>query len=168
LAVPARSQRVEDPALAGRICSPTSVAMVMAYRGIERPTIEVARAVYDRAYDIYGNWPRAIQAAYAFGVPGYLRRFSSWAEVERCIADDQPLVISIRFKEGALAGAPISSSDGHIIVLAGFDADGNVEVNDPAFGPPASGRRRYARADLERAWLRATAGTAYVLSPRDR
>ncbi|MGE3182339.1 MAG: N-acetylmuramoyl-L-alanine amidase-like domain-containing protein, partial [Phycisphaerae bacterium] len=53
LDVPFFSQRTEKPEIAGRICSPTSVAMVMAYHGVTKPVAEVAAAAYDQAHDIY-------------------------------------------------------------------------------------------------------------------
>lgn len=167
LAVPFRSQKAEDPSIAGRICSPTSVAMVMAYHGVERPTAEVAAACLDPLHGIYGCWPRNVQAAYAFGVPGYLTRFSDWGDVERTLAAGQPLIISIRVdKEGGLRGAPYRTTDGHLLVVCGFDAHGNLEVCDPAASTPERGMTRYARAELEECWMRATGGVTYVLLPR--
>ena len=167
LPVPFRSQRTDRPELSGRICSPTSVSMVMEYRGTVRPTEEVAGRIYDATHDIYGNWPRAVQAAHSYGVPGYLARFSDWAHVARCIANDQPLVISISVNEGELSDAPYASTEGHLLVLAGFDADGNVMVNDPASPTPAGGKLTYKRHELETVWMKAKGGLAYVLlAPR--
>ncbi|MCP4589960.1 MAG: D-alanyl-D-alanine dipeptidase [bacterium] len=165
LPVPYRSQRVERKELSGRICSPTSVAMVLDYRGVSQPTVDVAERIYDDTYDIYGNWPRAVQAAYAYGVPGYLTRFSHWSQIERAIANDQPLVMSIRANEGELADAPYASTEGHLLVLTGFDEDGNVTVNDPAASSPEQGQLTYTRNDVETVWLRARGGTAYVFEP---
>ncbi|RMF72419.1 MAG: hypothetical protein D6744_16875 [Planctomycetota bacterium] len=118
---------------------------------------------------MYGNWPRNVQAAYEFGVPGYLRRFSQWSEVEATIAAGQPLIISIRVGEpGALHGAPYETTAGHLIVLTGFAENGDVWVNDPAGATPAEGVLRYSRADLEKAWMRGSGGLAYVLLRADR
>ncbi len=164
LPVPFRSQKDEDPSLAGRICSPTSLAMVLAYRGVDRPTREVCERVYDAAHNIYGNWPYNVQAAWTYGVPGYLTRFSDWDDVKRCIAEDQPLIISIKAKEGELQGAPYKETDGHLLVLVGFDASGDVEVSDPAAATAEQGQRVYRRNDLEKVWM-ANGGTAYVLLP---
>ena len=168
LPVPFRSQATKVPDLVSRICSPASVAMVLAYRGVDCETEEVAAACYDPGHDLYGNWPRAIQAAYTFGIPGYLARFSRWEDVERMIAVGQPLVISIRVDEQSeLTGGRYRATEGHLLVLTGFDTDGNVTVNDPAYRDPAKGQATYLRRDLEYVWMRARGGLAYVLLPRD-
>jgi hypothetical protein len=167
LPVPFRSQKAEPSALAPRICSPTSVAMVLAFRGVEQPTSDVASRLFDGAHDIYGNWTRAVQGAFTFGVPGYLARFQEWRSVERMIAQGQPLIISIAAKEGELPGAPYKTTGGHLLVLCGFDKNGDVEVNDPAAADAASGQRIYRRVDLDTVWM-ARGGTAYVLLPRER
>ena len=168
LGVPFRSQKTEHAEIAGRICSPTSLAMVMAYRGVDRPTSDVAAAAYDPLSAIYGNWPSNIQAAFEFGVPGYLRRFSDWADVETAIAADQPLIISIRVRNpGDLKGAPYETTDGHLIVLTGFADNGDAWINDPAASTAKAGVVRYTREDLERVWMRGSGGLAYVLLPAD-
>jgi len=163
LDVPQRSQRTEDESIAGRICSPTSVSMVMEYHGVDVPTAELAAEIYDPVHDIYGIWPRAVQAAHTHGVPGYLMRFSSWRDVEAKVAA-LPLVISIRAEEGELRGAPYPSTNGHLLVLRGFDRRGRAIVNDPAADDVAGVSRTYEREDLEKVWL-ATGGIAYVFGP---
>ena len=166
LPVPFRSQKSEDPDIAGRICSPTSLAMVMEYRGVARSTAEVAAACYDPTHAIYGNWPRNVQAAYSFGIPGYLTRFSDWGDVERMIAGGQPLIISIRVKsEGDLPGAPYRTTEGHLLVLTGFEGEDGVRVNDPAALKREQGQLTYRRAELEQVWMRGAGGVAYVLLP---
>lgn len=164
LPVPFRSQRAEDPAIAGRICSPTAVAMVLAYHGVDVPTADVCARAYDARNDIYGNWPHNVQAAYSFGVPGYVTRMRCFRDVEELIAAGRPLIASIAVKEGQLHGAPYTSSDGHLLVVTGFDENGDVLVNDPAAADAASGRTVYARAEMQTVWLD-RGGTAYVLLP---
>ena len=61
--MPFRSQKVERKEIRGRICSPTSVSMVLAYRGVDRPTEEVAQTIFDESNRIFGNWPRAVAGA---------------------------------------------------------------------------------------------------------
>lgn len=168
LPVPPRSQRTDREEMKHKICSPTSVGMVLAYRGVDRTNEDIADVCFDPTHEIYGNWPRNVQAAFALGVPGYLARFSDWTDVERMIAAGQPLVISIRVdKEGGLRGAPYSTSDGHLIVIAGFDAEGRVLVNDPGVSTADKGQRAYLRPDLEEVWMRVKGGTAYVLLPAE-
>ena len=168
LPVPFRTQKTDREEMKHKICSPTSVGMVLAYRGIERTSEEVADVCFDPTHKIYGNWPRNVQAAFMLGVPGYVARFSDWTDVERMIAAGQPLIISIRVdKEDGLRGAPYRTSDGHLIVLTGFDGEGRVTVNDPASGTPERGQLVYLRPDLEEVWMRVKGGTAYVLQPKE-
>jgi len=166
LAVPERSQMVEDETIHGRICSPTSVAMVLEYFGVKRPTAEVARVVYDEAEKIYGNWPCNTQAAAdLLGGEAYVVKMLGWREVEDEIAAGRPVVLSHRWKKGDLANAPIEASDGHLIVAVGFTESGDVVVNDPAARPPGV-RRTYKRAELFRTWQERASGIAYIFRPR--
>lgn len=162
LPVPTRSQRTVNAAIAHRICSPTALAMVLAYRGASHPTVDVAERAFDAAHDIYGNWPRNIQAAHSFGVPGYLTRMESWRAVEALIRAQQPIIASIAVERGQLNGAPYTHTEGHLIVITGFDRSGGVFVNDPAAADPEAGKRVYSRAELDVVWLQ-RGGTAYIL-----
>jgi Peptidase_C39 like family len=159
-------------------CSPTSLAMVLGYYGAlpdpasypwvpaghADPWVDaVARATYDHGYDGTGNWP--FNTAYAASRTGsaFVTRLPSLAEAERFVAAGIPLVASIAFGRGELTGAPISASDGHLMVIAGFTATGDVVVNDPAAATDATVRRTYQRAQLERLWLEASGGLVYVV-----
>lgn len=168
ISVPFRSQKTDNPALAGRLCSPTSVAMVLAHWHGEAQVQQVAEAVYDPANDVYGNWPRNVQAAHTLGMPGRLARFDGWSEVEDLIAAGSPVVISLKAARGELRGAPYKDTTGHLIVITGFDARGDVYVSDPSVSTPARGELRYRRRDLEVCWLRRARGTAYVFGPGPR
>ena len=92
----------------------------------------------------------------------------SMAQVEEWISAGIPVIISFGFKEGELAGTPIPSSNGHIIVVRGFTSSGNVIVNEPAASSNDSVRRVYDRADLQRLWLRHSGGTVYLIYPKGR
>ena len=164
LTVPFHSQKSEDASIAARICSPTSVAMVLGYHGVELGVRDVAARCFDAEHDIYGNWPRNVQAAYSFGVSGYIDRFTSWSAVLDSLRQKIPLVCSISVKEGELPGAPYSKTAGHLIVLVGFDEQGNCLVNDPAASDPKEVRRTYSRTQMETVWMK-KGGVAYVLSP---
>jgi hypothetical protein len=165
LDVPPRSQRAEGDDIAARICSPTSVAMVLAHFGVQASTRDVAARALDSAHDLYGVWPRNVQAAYSFGVSGYVARFSDWAEVERLVAARTPLVVSIGVEPGQLHGAPYASTPGHLLVLLGFDAAGDCVVGDPAAEDARGVRRTYLRSEMETVWMR-RGGTAYVFEGR--
>lgn len=161
LAVPFRSQRTERGELAGRLCSPTSVSMVLAHHGADHPVALVASLAHDPAEDIYGNWPRNIQAAHSLGVPGHLTRFTDWGWVRHHLARGRPIVASIRVGPGELPGAPYEATDGHLVVITGLDRN-VVWINDPAASDPAAGTLALDRRRFERVWFGNTHGTCYV------
>jgi hypothetical protein len=161
LPVPSLSQMTEDPAIALRICSPTSVAMVLGYWGRPTPAAVVAADVFHRATDRYGVWPAAIRAAAARGVAGYLIRFPDWSAAAWCLARGIPIIASIRYAAGELTGAAVEETTGHLVVLTGYE-NGVVLVNDPAAPTGDTVPRRYRRDELTRAWLE-RAGVGYVL-----
>lgn len=163
LSVPFRSQRAAAPGLRERLCSPTSVAMVLASAERATPLLQVAAQAYHPDHDLYGVWPRNVQAAYALGLPGFLTRLEGWAPAHRLLSAGIPLVISVKAGPGELRGAPYASTDGHLLVLSGVDAAGDLLVHDPAAADIFAGVTTYAREDLERCWLR-NGGTAYVFS----
>lgn len=160
-------------------CSPTSTSMVLGYydalpdpasyawvpRGHVDPWVDyAARMTYDASYRGTGNWP--FNTAYAAGLAGhgFVTRLRSLREAERFIMAGIPLVASVAFGRGELTGAPISSTNGHLMVIVGFTKDGNVVVNDPAAADRSGVRRTYDRGQFENAWLPTTGGTVYVIS----
>ncbi len=162
LDVPQRSQTVEkkDP---GEICSPTSLSMVLEFHGVKKETAEVCRGVFDHAQKIYGNWP--LNTAYAHRVSGreaYVARAGGLEEVEEEIAAGRPVILSHRWKAGDLDGAPIASSNGHLIVVVGFTPEGDVVVNDPA-AKPGEVRRTYKRRQLYATFLERGSGVVYIV-----
>ncbi len=160
-------------------CSPTSTSMVLGYyRKLPRPARysyvpsdhvdpwvdHAARMTYDHAYDGTGNWP--FNTAYAAGLTGhaFVTKLRSLREAEQFIAAGIPLVASVAFGPGELSGAPISSTEGHLLVIVGFTRSGDVVVNDPAASTRAGVLRTYDRGQLENAWLPTTGGTVYVIT----
>ncbi len=161
LSVPALSQMLEGGELGPRICSPTSVAMVLTYWNAADSVTRLAAEMFHPELDLYGVWPAAIQAAARRGILGYLLRFPDWASAAWCLRHGLPIIASVRYDRGELAGAAIAATAGHLLVLTGYE-NGTVLVNDPAAAEPAAVGRRYAVEDLERVWL-ARAGVGYVL-----
>jgi len=161
LDVPALSQLQADAALAPRICSPTSVAMVLGYWGREATPAALAAEVFHPALEIYGVWPAAVRAAAARGIAGYLLRFPDWSAARWCLERGIPIVASVRYAAGELTGAAIGATPGHLVVLIGLEGDA-VLVNDPAAPTAASVPRRYRADEFGKVWL-ARGGVGYVL-----
>ena len=159
-------------------CSPTSTTMLLGYwnalpstRALrwlpagapQKPVIHAARHVYDYRYDGAGNWPFNTAYAGTRGLDAYVTRLRSLRSAERYLKAGIPLVASIAFAAGALDGAPITSSSGHLLVIRGFTAAGDVIVNDPAAARRRGVRRVYDRGQFENAWVGATGGVVYVM-----
>jgi hypothetical protein len=173
LDVPERSQMVYPGG--GEVwCSPTSTSMVMAYwadkledSSLNRSVPEAAAGTYDAVYRGHGNWPFNTAFAARAGLEGYVSRFSTVVQLERWVEAGVPVVVSIAWRQGELANAPIGSTSGHLLVVVGFSADGQVVVNEPAADPRLGQavRRTYDRRQFEQLWLRASGATVYLIHP---
>ena len=165
-------------------CSPSSTAMVVRYwqnmaRRSYAPTAAegswveppvdpevdyTARFVYDYEYRGAGNW--AFNTAYAAerGLVADVTRLHDLREAEAFIKAEIPLVASVAWASRELDSA-IESTTGHLMVIGGFTADGNVIAYDPASKTNAEVRHVYDREQLERAWIPASGGIVYVIRP---
>ena len=166
-------------------CSPTSTAMVLDYwrsqgHSSSGPTAlqlgdfpgaahvdgqvdYAARYVYDWNYQGAGNWPDNTAYAASFaGMNGFVTRLRSLAEAERFVANGIPLVASIN---GKLPGFLFRKTSGHLLVIRGFTATGDVITNDPAVFADSDAKVVYGRADFEKVWLEGSAGIVYVIYP---
>ena len=161
--VPALSQLEEDAGLRDRICSPTSVAMVLGYWRRAATVAELAAEMFHPRLDLYGVWPAAIQAGARRGVPGYLLRFPDWATATWCLSRGLPIVASVRYETGELTNAAITRTSGHLLVLTGFEGS-EVLVNDPVAPTRATVPRRYRLDELSKIWL-SRSGVGYVFCP---
>lgn len=92
-------------------------------------------------------------------------KLPSLAALEAEIAAARPVVISHCYGRGELEGAPVSATDGHLIVVKGFTSSGDVVVNDPAAPDERSVERVYRRAQLAHTWLENAGGIAYLVRP---
>jgi hypothetical protein len=157
-------------------CSPTSVAMVLAHGGTLPPTTDTgavdihraAREVFDPAYDGTGNW--SFNTAWAATLAGraFVTRLRDLRDAERFVDAGIPLVASVAHPRGALNGAPTHGTDGHLVVIRGFTAEGDVVTNDPGAPTERSVRRTYNRGEFERAWLQGSGGLVYVIHRDDQ
>src|SRR5215207_834145 len=152
-------------------CSPTSTSMVLAYldhyTGICEPRVRAAvDGVFDWIYEGHGNWPFNTAYAATQGYEGYVARFTSLAKAEEFVAAGVPVIMSIAWGRGELTGADIESTNGHLLVLVGFDASGNPIINDPASPTDDSVQKTYQRSEFEPLWLQASGGTVYLIYPQ--
>jgi hypothetical protein len=159
-------------------CSPTSTAMVLgfwktgpsaadlaAFPGASHADGQVdhaARYTYDWSYTGAGNWPYNTAYAAEYGLEAFITRLRSLTEAERFIEAGIPLIASIN---GVLPGFLFTSTNGHLLVIRGFAANGDVITNDPAVRADPLARKTYPRADFERVWLGGSTGTVYVIHP---
>ncbi|WP_254909605.1 peptidase C39 family protein [Micromonospora sp. NBS 11-29] len=160
-------------------CSPTCVSMVLDFWGAgptperyawvdppgPRPAVvHAARHCYDHAYAGAGNWPFNTAYAATHGVDAFVTRLRSLTEAERFVAAGIPLVISTAFTAGQVPGLDYDTR-GHLVVLAGFTADGDPVLNDPYAPDDERVRRTVPRAPFEVAWQAGGGGITYVLRP---
>jgi hypothetical protein len=165
LELPAYSQ-MEVAEIGKRICSPTSVAMVLSGL-IEQPILplQIANLTYSKSYDIYGIWPAAVYAASRSGVCGLLAYFNNWDQVTKLLDQRIALIISIRYGKGEITNVALERENaepsGHLIVINGY-YDQMLHVLDPAAPTVAQVAREYQRDELTKVWLE-RAGIAYIL-----
>lgn len=162
-------------------CSPTSTAMMLGFWGggpspadyawvtaddpdHPDPWVDhAARFTYDYNYNGAGNWPFNVAYAHTFGLEGAVTQLRSLAEAEQYIQAGIPLVASLSFGSGKLEGFPFKSTNGHLLTIVGFTAEGDVVSNDPAALIDADVQRVYDRAQFEEAWMESTGGLVYLL-----
>ena len=161
---PLSQKEFEDKKLRNIICSATSVAMVLDYYGKLTSLKNVCTGVKDEHSGIFGNWPLNIAYASQQGLKGAVLHCASLAQAEGEILQARPLIVSIAFKNSALKNSPQKQTDGHLVVIAGFDEKGNPIVYDPAAPSAKSVRRIYDRKQFAAAWLKNKKGLAYALS----
>jgi hypothetical protein len=162
-------------------CSPTSTTMVQYSYGkkFEVPESELADIVapagdpqvdyaaintWDYAYEGAGNWPFNTAYAHRFGMESFVTRLRSLAEAERFIEAGIPLVISANWKLDEMPEAGYGTN-GHLLVIIGFTAEGDPIVNDPNYPSNEAVRNVYTRENFERVWQTSTDGVTYVLRP---
>ena len=151
-------------------CSPTSLAMVLNYwsarldrtdLGVDVPA--TAASVFDPDWGGTGNW--SFNTAFAGTFPGMracVARFENLESLKTCLSADVPVVASVSYNR--LKGLDKGGS-GHLVVVIGFEANGNPLINDPG---TSEGIRRIIPVDRFKAAWAESKNTVYLVAPADR
>jgi len=141
-----------DPEIGGSICSPTSTVMAIRSYDIEVDPYEFALDNYDDYWNIFGMWPRAVQNAAGYHLDGAVTRYRTWSQAYDTLAAGGRVVMSV--------GPPLYS--GHLMMLAGFDSQGDPLVHDPA---RQNGEAyEYNKSSLSQSWF-TKGGVSYTFFP---
>ncbi len=173
LDVPTYSQYTRDSQISGSICSPTCVAMVLGYYGIDISPEESAWNARDYEAGIFGNWSFNLASAASYGLTGYVDYIvpeegaDPWYAVKQQIAAHRPVVVSVKYRKPGfpsplppVEGVPINHTDGHLVLVRGFTWKDGVEyviVNDPAAANEDDVRREYRADEFFDAWVKRAA-----------
>lgn len=127
------------PNIGGIICSATTSAMLLKYKGHNfegLATYEheyIASIVLDSGNDIYGNWVYNTIGMSSFGEIAYVKRFINMNEIYYYLANVGPMGASI--KGYVINGVKDYNTAGHLMVVTGyrFNDDGTkvLYINDP-------------------------------------
>lgn len=132
--VPALSQwHVKHPET-HRLCSPTSLSMMLGYLNKQKvDPAQFAKSVYDEGLGAFGSWPFNIAAAFEAAKGKYhffVTRLQNFAELHAFLKKQIPIAVSVR---GVLEGAPRPYPNGHLMLVVGYDArKKQVLCHDPA------------------------------------
>ena len=155
-------------------CSPTTLSMLLAYwaevlqrHDLQQSVPRIATQVYDATYKGTGNWPFNTAYVAQFNLRAYITRMYSFNQIEKWIQAGVPVGISISYAKDKLPNSPIPSTAGHLLVVRGFTANGDVITNDPAAPANEAVRIVYNRYDLAQAWLNGSHGLVYVIYPEN-
>lgn len=158
--VPKLYQR-EVPEIGGSICSPTSVTMLLKYKGhsfVDKGYAYeheyIAINAKDYGHDIFGNWVYCVAVMGAHGEEAYVKYFANNDELIEHLINVGPVALSVK---GNMQN--IYSTGGHLLVCKGFRIENGVPVficNDPALSYVEV---EYTYETIENVWRK----VAYVI-----
>ena len=160
--VPHLCQHDIDPDQGDRLCSPTCVAMVLNGYDIKVSPKGVAELCYDKQSNLYGVWPKAIEAAFHHRTLAWVEFIGNWTRATHYLKRGIPLICSIAFRKNELENPPYPSTDGHLLVLLGIDKEGNAITHDPNLPSEEGAYLKWTPKDFSKAWF-GHGGAAYVL-----
>lgn len=157
LEVPGLSQMVLNHVRYKHLCSPTSTTAVVRYLSNHSSVdpIDFAENVWDRGFDIYGNWVfNVAQASNHLGSGwfSWVERLGGFNDIYKSLIKGIPVVVSVK---SPLPGSAQVYSQGHLIVITGFDAlKQKIICMDPAFSKDDETHVAYDLTDFLQAWAR--------------
>jgi len=151
--IPIQSQMVLRHEDKDRICSPTSLSMLVGYLDKKRlDPLKVAKNSFDDGLQVYGSWPFNI--AHAFELFPKCKfsvvRLSSFKSLHEYLTKGIPVVVSIR---GNLKTAAKDYPNGHLVLVNGWSREKKlIHVHDPAFKRNSQVKHSYRVNDFLKAW----------------
>lgn len=154
--VPKLSQMQLNHPLYDKLCSPTSVSMLIGFLLKKKfdPHL-VAKGVFDEGLKAYGSWPFNMAHAYELCEGKYtfhVERLDSFKTIHEYLSSGMPVVVSVR---GPLSGGATPYTHGHLLVVVGYNKRSRkVICHDPAFASNAKTKIAYNLDDFLTAWER--------------
>lgn len=162
------SQMTVDHPRCADLCSPTSTVIATRYLSdkCEIDPASFACSVWDKGFDIFGNWVFNVAQASTYLSPQWdcwVERLNGFHEIYQRLTQGTPVVVSIR---GPLPGSALPYKGGHLMVVVGYDALlKRVICLDPAFPSDKETFVSYELFDFTQAWKR-RGNVAYIFSKR--
>lgn len=157
LPVEGLSQMALDHARCKDLCSPTSTTAVLRFLTGNKALnpLEFVGNVWDKGFDIYGNWVfNAAEAAATLGSSWevWVDRLPDFESLYRLLKAGTPVVVSVR---GPLVGSASPYAGGHLIAITGYDAiNQRILCVDPAFPSDQESKVSYPLEAFLEAWGR--------------
>lgn len=145
-----------------RMCSPASLTMALHALGLKSEVLQTSAGVYDDRAGIYGNWTLNTAYACTCGAEAFVTRFQRLSQLKEFLNKESMILASISYARGALTGAAIVQTPGHLVLLVGWK-DGKIYVADPAAENTKDVLRFYDAGQFARAWLLNKRGLAYLV-----
>ena len=157
---PCISQMKREAEIANRICSPTSMTMLLNRLGENLLVEDVAYKCFDYKYNEFGNWSYNVAYAGSLGYKAYIQ-FGNIDLLINELNKGYPVEVSVKYTNDInnklypyIENAPLTTS-GHLIVVCGMECTKNskyVIVNDPAAKENNGVRLKYKFDDFMKAW----------------
>ena len=128
------------------MCGPASLKIVLAYYGIEKSEVEVAKLT-GVVPCIGVNDMAIVKAAESLGLKSEIKNEASFKDIEYWLKKSVPVIVDW-FTRGRRDYPDDEVADGHYSVVCGLD-DGYIYLQDPEIG----GVRKIERDDFMKVWF---------------